>query len=136
MRLLGRLKLWQKLAILVVALLIPMLVASAFYVRTVTDAIEVTRMEIAGARYVQPLGAVLGEMLDHRGSVHAMLSGDKSREAAVAASASEIDRLMAVVDPIDAELNAQFATSDQWRAIKDDWGALKAQTGALTVQEN
>src|SRR5262245_25986456 len=108
MRLLGHLKLWQKLALLVLALLIPTAVARAFYLRTVSDAIEVTEEELAGGRYLQPLGAVLGEMLNHRGSVHALLSGDKARESAVAASANQIDSLMTAMDPVDAELNAQF----------------------------
>ena len=136
MKLLGRLKLWQKLAILVTALLVPTALASAFYIRTVSEAIHVTREEIGGGRYLQPLGAVLGEMLNHRGSAHALLSGDKSREAAVTASAAKIDRLMEVVDQVDAELNAEFGTSAQWRAIKDDWGTLRSQSGSLTLQEN
>jgi methyl-accepting chemotaxis protein len=136
MKLLGRLKLWQKLAILVTALLIPTVLASAFYIRTVNEAIKITREELAGGRYLQPLGAVLGEMLNHRGSVHALLSGDKSREGAVAASADKIDRLIAEVDPVDGQLNAQLATSAQWKTIKEDWARLKSQTGALTLQEN
>jgi methyl-accepting chemotaxis protein len=122
--------------LLVVALLIPTAVASAFYIRTVSDAIEVTHEELAGGRYLQPLGAILGEMLNHRGSVHALLSGDKARESLVAAAASHIDRLMGAMDPVDAELNAQFGISAQWRAIRDDWNALKTQTGTLTLQEN
>ena len=136
MKLLGRLKLWQKLALLVMALLIPTAVASLFYISNVTDAIEVTREEIGGGRYLQPLGAVLGEMLNHRGSAHAFLSGDKARETAVAASAAKIDNLISAVDRVDTELNAQFSTSAQWRAIKDDWSTLKSQSGALTLQEN
>src|SRR5689334_17404851 len=136
MKLLGHLKLWQKLALLVVALLIPTAVASAFYIRTVSDAIQVTREELAGGRYLQPLGAILGEMLNHRGNVHAFLSGDKSRESAVAASASRLDQLMSAMDPVDEELNAQFTTSTQWHAIRDDWNTLKSQSGALTLQEN
>jgi methyl-accepting chemotaxis protein len=136
MKLLGRLKLWQKLAVLVTALLIPTAVASLFYISNVTAAIEVTREEIGGGRYLQPLGAVLGEILNHRGSAHAFLSGDKARETAVAASAAKIDGLMSAVDRVDAELNAQFSTSAQWRAIKDDWSTLKSQSGALTLQEN
>jgi methyl-accepting chemotaxis protein len=136
MRLLGHLKLWQKLALLVVALLIPTAVASAFYIHTVSDAIEVTHEELAGGRYLQRLGAVLAEMLNHRGSVHALLSGDKARESAVAASASQLDRLMAAMDPVDAELDAQFATSTQWHAIRDEWHTLKAQSRKLTLQEN
>jgi hypothetical protein len=129
MRLLGHLKLWQKLAILVTALLIPTALASAFYIRTVSDAIQVTREEIGGGRYLQPLGAVLGEMLNHRGSAHALLSGDKSRETAVTASAAQIDRLMEVVDRVDAELNAQFATTAQWRAIRTTGARSKPSPG-------
>ncbi|HEV7715442.1 MAG TPA: hypothetical protein VGO53_07590, partial [Steroidobacteraceae bacterium] len=136
MRLLGRLKLWQKLAVLVAALLIPTALASAFYIRTVGDAIEVTREELAGARYVQPLGAVLAELLNHLGSVHALLSGDTARQGAVARSASQIDSLIAAMDRVDAELNPQFATSAQWQAFKEDWAKLASQTGSLTLQEN
>ena len=136
MRLLSHLKLWQKLAILVGALLIPTAVACTFYIRTVSEAMAVTRLEMAGGRYLQPLGAVLGEVMHHRSVVHAMLSGDASRKLAVTESAAQIDRLMTAVDAADAELDAVFATSKQWRAIKEEWVRLKSQSGALTAQEN
>jgi methyl-accepting chemotaxis protein len=136
MRLLSHLKLWQKLAILVGALLIPTAVACTFYIRTVSDAIAITRLEIAGGRYLQPLGAVLGEVLHHRGIMHAMLSGDASRKVAATESAAQIDRLMTAVDVADTELDSLFATSKTWREIKDDWTRLKTQAATLTVQEN
>jgi methyl-accepting chemotaxis protein len=135
-RLLSRLRLWQKLAILVGALLIPTAVACTFYIRTASEAIGVTRLEIAGGRYLQPLGAVLGEVLNHRGVVHALVSGDATRRAAAVESADKIDRLMGEVGRVDAELDAQFATSAQWRAIVEEWRALKTQTGELTLEEN
>ena len=95
MNLLGRLKLWQKLAVLVAGLLIPTILAGAFYFRTVTDNVRLARAELDGARYLQPLGAVLAEMFTHRGSVHALLNGDASQNQALAAGESRMDALLA-----------------------------------------
>src|SRR5262245_51835022 len=97
MRLLSHLKLWQKLAILVGALLIPTAVACVFYTRAASELIAITRLEMDGGRYLQPLGSVLGEVMHHRGSVHAMLSGDASRKLAVTEAAAQVDRLMSAV---------------------------------------
>src|SRR6185312_5042837 len=84
----------------------------------------------------QPLGAVLGEVMHHRGIVHAMLSGDASRQFAATESAAQVDRLMTAVDAADAEADAVFATSKQWREIKEEWARLRSQSDALTAQEN
>src|SRR5215471_4502478 len=90
MKLLGRLKLWQKLAILVAGLLIPTILAGAFYFRTVSENLAITRAELDGAHYLQPLGAVLAEVLNHRGSTHALLNGDTSQKEALLGSESQI----------------------------------------------
>jgi methyl-accepting chemotaxis protein len=136
MNVLGRLKLWQKLAILVAGLVIPTILAGAFYFRTVSDNIRLARAELDGARYLQPLGAVLAEIFTHRGSAHALLNGDASQKLALAGSESRMDTLLAAVDKVDAELNAQFQSSSQWSAIKAAWTDLKARNSKLTPADS
>jgi hypothetical protein len=121
MRLLGRLKLGQKLAVLVAGLLIPTILAGAFYFRTVSTDIGLARHELDGARYLQPLGATLAEVFSHRGSAHALLNGDTTQKDVIAASESRMDALVSAVDSVDGELNVQFATSAPWQAIKSAW---------------
>src|SRR5580658_6407591 len=120
MKALGRMKLWQKLAILVTGLLIPTILASGFYFATVSQGLKVTRAEVDGATYLQPLGAVLAEILSHRGAAHALLNGDTSQKDAVAASESRMDSLLNAVDTVDASLDAKFHTASSWAAIKSD----------------
>jgi methyl-accepting chemotaxis protein len=136
MRLLGRLKLGQKLAVLVAGLLIPTILAGAFYFRTVSTDIGLARHELDGARYLQPLGATLAEVFSHRGSAHALLNGDTTQKDVIAASESRMDALVSAVDSVDGELNVQFATSAPWQAIKSAWADLKAKNAKLTPAES
>jgi methyl-accepting chemotaxis protein len=136
MKLLGHLKLWQKLALLIAALLIPTLLAGAFYWRTVNEAIVVTRDELNGARYLQPLGALFTEILDHGANSHAVLNGDTSHREAVTASEARIASLIATIDPVDAQLDGQFDTSSKWQIVKAQWSALASRGATLAPQES
>ena len=136
MTLLGRLKLWQKLTLLVAGLLIPTILAGAFYFRTVTADVQLSRAELDGARYLQPLGAVLAEALNHRGSAHAMLNGDASQKNALAASEGRMESLMGAVDKVDGELNTEFQTSGPWHTIKAAWDDLKTRNAKLTPADS
>ena len=136
MKLLGRLKLWQKLAVLVAGLLLPTILAGAFYFRTVSDNVRLARAELDGARYLQPLGAVLAEMFNHRGSAHALLNGDASQKQALANSEGRMESLLAAVDKVDGELNGQFSSTPQWHAIKSAWGDLKTRNPKLAPAES
>jgi methyl-accepting chemotaxis protein len=136
MGLLGRLKLWQKLAALVAGLLIPTILAAGFYFHTVSDDVKVTRAELDGARYLQPLGAVLAEIFNHRGIAHALLNGDATQKEPITASEARVDSLLQAVDKVDAPLNGEFHTSTQWHVIRTAWGQLKSRTGKLTPADN
>src|SRR5690349_19192028 len=126
MKVLGRLKLWQKLAVLVAGLLIPTILAGAFYFRTVSDNLKVTRAELDGARYLQPLGGVLAEIFNHRGIAHVLLNGDTSQKEPMVASEARVDSLLEAVDKVDTELDSEFHTGTQWKAIRSAWNELKS----------
>ena len=136
MKLLGRLKLWQKLSVLVAGLLIPTILAGAFYFRTVSDNLKVTRAELDGARYLQPLGGLLAEVFNHRGIAHVLLNGDTSQKEPVLTSEGRVDTLMEAVDKVDTQLDSEFRTGGQWHAIRSAWSDLKSKTGKLTPAEN
>jgi methyl-accepting chemotaxis protein len=136
MKLLGHLKLWQKLALLVAALLVPTLLAGAFYWRTVNDAIVVTRDELNGARYLQPLGAMFTEALDHGANEFALLTGDASRRSAMSQAQSRIATLITTIDPIDAELDGQFQTAAQWQTVKSLWAKASKADATLTPAQS
>jgi methyl-accepting chemotaxis protein len=132
MKFLGRLKLWQKLAVLVVAMAVPTALLQAFYLSQVNKVVQTGRDELDGARYLQALGAVVTRVADHRSLSHALLNGDASRKSEIDAAQAEIDKLMGGVDVLDAELGANYQTTQRWKSVQSSWSALKAGLAKLT----
>jgi methyl-accepting chemotaxis protein len=133
---LGRLLLWQKLALIAVAMSIPAVVLGVFYFKQTTAAIKQTRSEIEGTRYVRALGNLEAELSTHRSREFSLLSGDKARGSDVLAQSAEVDKLVAVMDQLDAGLGAKFGVSQGWQAFKEDWGTLKIKGEKQTPDES
>jgi hypothetical protein len=63
---LGRLLLWQKLTLLMVAMTVPAVLLAGCYFTQTAAAASQARSELEGARFLRGLGGVAGEMLTHR----------------------------------------------------------------------
>ena len=135
MQFLNRLKLWQKLALLVVAMAVPTALLGVFYLTGASAQVAQASDEIEGARYVQSVGAVLAEASNHRSRLFALLTGDAARRDEVSSSESEMDKLIAAVDVSDAKVGAQFKVTEAWQTIKTDWERLKAEGPKLSADE-
>jgi len=136
MRILDRLRLWQKLAVLIVAMAVPSALLACFYLNETDGVVRSARSELDGARYLQSLGSALALIASHRSRSHAVLTGDASRKDEMFATEAQIDKQLADVDAIDAELGARFKSTEQWRAVKSGWSALKAQLEKSTPEDN
>jgi len=136
MKFLGRLKLWQKLAVLVAAMAVPTALLGYFFISSTGQAVHQARSQLDGARYLQPLGAVLAEVVNHRGIANAVLNGETARRDALLDSQSKIDRHIAAVDAIDAELGARFEATGPWQAIKAEWASLRVDVARLSPEES
>jgi hypothetical protein len=111
MNALSRLKLWQKLAVLVVAMAAPTVLLGFFY--------------LSGANSQVAMGSRL----------FTLLTGDTSHREEVTASEAEMDKLLSNVDASDARVGAQLKVSAAWAGIKSDWERLKAEESKLTPDE-
>jgi methyl-accepting chemotaxis protein len=132
---LNRLKLWQKLAVLVVAMAVPTALLGIFYLSGANRQVSLARDEIEGARYVQSLGAVLAQAADHRGRLFELLTGDAHRREDINSSESSMDRLMRDVDASDARVGEQLNVSGAWQSVKSDWERLKAEESKLEADD-
>jgi methyl-accepting chemotaxis protein len=135
MQFLNRLKLWQKLALLVVAMAVPTALLGVFYLSGANAQVALAADEIEGARYVQSVGAVLAEASNHRSRLFALLTGDAARKDEVSSSETEMDKLVSQVDASDARVGAKFKVSEGWQTVKSDWERLKAEGPKLTADE-
>ena len=136
MTLLGRLPLWQKLALVVAAMAVPAVMLGCFYFQQTSAAVRQTRGELEGTRFLQALGVVAGEILTHRGREYTFLSGDKARRPDVLAQEAEVDKQITAVDELDAELGAKLHVSAAWQAFKSQWTALKSKGLQQSPEEN
>jgi len=135
MNFLSRLKLWQKLALLVVAMAIPSALLGVFYLGGANSQVALAKDEIEGAKYVQALGGMLAEAANHRSRLFAVLTGDATGRDQVSASESEMQRHIDEVDASDSQVGARFKVSEGWSAIKSDWDRLKNEGAKLSPDE-
>lgn len=135
MRFLNQVRLWQKLALLVVAMAVPTALLGGFYLSGANTQVSLARDELDGARYVESVGAVLAEASNHRSRLFALLTGDSARRDEVSSSEAETDKLVAEVDASDAKVGTEFRASASWLAIKSDWERLKAEGPKLTAED-
>jgi methyl-accepting chemotaxis protein len=136
MQLLSRLRLWQKLALLVVAMAVPTALIGWFYLSTETEQVSQARLERDGGRYVDALGQFASEVVAHHARAFTFLNGDAARKNEVIAEQAEVDKRVAAVDQVDMELGKRFGSSEAWEALKSEWQALKSKTLTQSADEN
>ena len=135
MQLLNRLKLWQKLALLVAAMAVPTALLGVFYLISANSQVTQARNELTGAEYAHQIGVVLADIANHRSLLFAVLTGDTSRRYELTTSELAIDKEMVDVDRNDAAVGARLGLSDDWQAIKSDWQQLKAAELKLSADD-
>ena len=75
MKFLGRLLLWQKLTLLVAALLIPSALLAAFYLKSINSEVTEARLELDGARYTRAIDPLKIEVIRHPAVAKMFLNG-------------------------------------------------------------
>ncbi len=135
MQLLNRLKLWQKLALVVVAMAVPTALLGVFYLSSANSEVAQARSELAGASYAHQIGALLADVADHRSLLFAVLTGDTARQGDLSASEMTIDQLISDIDERDAAAGARLGAATEWQGIKTAWQQLKAGELKLSTDD-
>jgi len=135
MQLLNRLKLWQKLALLVAAMAVPTALLGVFYLSASNGEVRQARNELAGAGYAHNVGAVLANVANHRSLLFAVLTGDTSRRDELTESEATIDRVIADIDAEDGAVEDRLGVANDWQTIKSDWQQLKSDEAKLSADD-
>jgi len=136
MKFLGKLVLWQKLLLIVVALLVPSALLSIFYLKNVNETVRQASTELTGARYTRELDTFLFEVIRHRAMASVVLNGDANKKDIVTAPAAAADKSAAELDKIDAEVGKDLGTTADWQAIKSEWSSLKGKALTLSPDDS
>jgi methyl-accepting chemotaxis protein len=131
MKFLGKLVLWQKLLLIVVALLVPSALLAVFYLKNANQTVRMAHAELSGARYTRAVDTFLYDVIKHRAMVNVVLNGDATGKSAVLDAQAAADKSAAALDAVDADLGKELGASGDWAAIKGDWSSLESR--ALTL---
>ena len=136
MQFLSRLRLWQKLAILVIAMVIPTALVGVFYLSEATQQVNQARLELQGVRYLDALGNFSTEVIAHHARAFTFLSGDTARKNDVIVQQQEVDRKVALVDAVNTEIGARLSASDSWQVVRAEWAAVKSRTLTAAIDDS
>jgi methyl-accepting chemotaxis protein len=135
MNVLRRLSLWQKIASLVLVIALPAAVFGFLYSSAQQLVLTQALSERSGARYIEAVGHVLAEVVNHRGRLYALLSGDLGRRPKVLESEREVDSLIAKVREVEALEAGRFPVSSKWSAVEAEWRKVTADAAAGMTPE-
>jgi methyl-accepting chemotaxis protein len=135
MQFLNRLQLWQKLALLVVAMAVPTALLGVFYLGSANGEVAQARSELAGAGYAHEAGLLLAEVANHRSLLFAVLTGDTSRRGELSAAEARIDGLISGIDTRDSATGERLGVADEWQGIRTDWQQLKSTEAKLSADD-
>ena len=132
---LNRLKLWQKLAVLVGAMSLPATVVGYFYLNVATGTLRQASAELAGTAYLSAIGQFDAAVIEHESRAFVLASGDASRAPAVQAAATAADAALAKLQPVNARLGLRYGVRQDLRTIQTRWAALAAGSSHLTAAQ-
>ncbi len=136
MNILNRMKLAQKLALMVAVLMVPAAYLIYLLVEEKNVSINMARQEIIGTEYLKPVYGLLVHVMEHRSMAGMLLAGDAGMSAGLDAKEQAINADLQQVAAVEALYGRGLKTGERWTAVKTGWENLKDQTRSLKPEES
>jgi len=135
--LLGKLNLWQKIALIIAAFALPVGILAFFTFRSVDESIKFARLEQSGLTFNRPLTDLLRDLTAHQILLQRYQTGEKQLEAEIIARQTQIDTGFRALDQVTRKLGGTlaFTDADLEKAglgnflparVNNEWQGLKA----------
>ncbi len=124
--LMNRLSCSNKMLLISIAFLLPLIITFSLLTKEQLTAIDVAQKEQQGLQYILPLRQLIQHFPEHRGMTNAYLSGKTEFKRKLLAKREQITQDIRAIDKVDQQLGAQLASSAQWSTIKVTWQRLAA----------
>ena len=131
------LKVWQKLLVVGVILMLPFGAVTGRMVSSINAlGTEFARQESRGLEYYAPLLVLLNDLQEQRGLTSIWLSGDASFKARVDAKHDDVEKDVRIVDEVDQRLDGALHTRARWTELSDDIRNLASRSSNATPSES
>ena len=121
---LNRLKLWQKITVLLLAMSLPAVLVGIFYWRSVSGRLHQVRAESAGVRYLGAIGSFESAVVTHEGRAFVFASGDAAARTAVLAARQEANEALRRLSSVNRELGERYGVRRDVQAIRKQWASV------------
>jgi methyl-accepting chemotaxis protein len=132
MNIIRHLKLWQKLALLVAALLLPATVLLGLYAHATGQALQQARAEERGVLSLRAVDDLLNSLVDHRTVATQLLNGDATQRDVLRQGEMRIDQQIAAVEAI----SDGPATLADWQDFRSHWRELAGRYSSLAPEDS
>ena len=136
MNVLNKMKLWQKLALMVAVLMVPTIYLVSLLVKEKNISIDLTRNEISGIEYLKPVYDLLINVIEHRGMTYLVLSGNTAMSDRLPDKQQNISNDLGKVAEMETLYGQSLKTGEQWEAINNGWTSLRDQVHGLSSEES
>ena len=144
-KILGRLKLWQKIVVIICTFTLPFGVLGVFVFQGYQKDIGFAQLEKCGNEYQRPLEELLELLPQHQVLLTRYLGSEKELKSELAGKAAQLDKAFDHLEAVDAKLGAALQFTPQGLAkrkrehvqlsrVKGEWQNLKAQADKLSAQ--
>ncbi len=144
-KLLGKLSLWQKIALIIASFALPIGILAFFTFRSVDESIDFARLEQSGMTFNRPLADLLRDLTTHQVLLQRYQGGEKQLEPEITTRQAQIDASFRALDQINRKLGVTLYLTDadlekaglgaflpakvsrEWQALKSDWQQLSPE---------
>src|SRR6266550_4067257 len=116
-RLLGRLRIWQKIALIGLVFTIPLSLTMYYLLDEKNYKIDFARWELYGDEYLRPTSELLESVLIHKSLARQKFAGDPSAKSELTKVEARIASQLKDLEDVDARLTEQLHTG--MREMKD-----------------
>ncbi len=146
-RILSRLKLWQKIVVIICTFTLPMSVLGVFVFQGYHQDIHFAQMERYGNEYQRPLEELLEAFPHHQTLLGRYIAGEKQLKNEIASKAGQIDKAFEALESVDGKLGVTLQFTDEGlakrkrehvrvRNVKAEWLTLKGQWDKLSLENS
>lgn len=124
---LKKLKIWQKLALIVAVMGVPFVTLAVLLYSSTRAQIQVAEDELSGTEYLKVTRDLLEHIPQHGAAVAAVLAGDATFRGPAQTAASAVENDLVRLEDVNKRRGAKWGTESKVNAIKSDWINIRSR---------
>ncbi len=125
MTILNKIKFWQKLALIIIILLVPSIYMVTMLVQEKNIGINQAKSELTGIKYLEPVYKLLIHVIEYRDLTYLTLSGNIEFKKSLDDLKQTINADLALVDKANKEYGKSSELTQKLMAVVNDWERLQ-----------